>query len=168
MSLILGLAALTLSHCLPTHHTTTHTPPAAKPTVRQFIDQAPAGTRITYEAAAVYLAGNVYDEALKQDDPAKTLDDIADALPDTMTSVFKAMGTDREFREVLRPAVTDQIWAYTAIEYARAEAGDGYGYLFDWLVEKLRAGADPHAVRTAALDAPRRLRALAEQAGGDE
>lgn len=168
MSLILGLAALTLGHCLPTHHVPAHTPPAANTTVRQFVDQAPNEARITYQAAAVYVAGKVYDEAVKQDDPAKTLDDIADALPDTMASVFRTMGTDPEFREALRPAVADQIWAYTAIEYARVEAGDGYGYLFDWLVEKLRAGADPHAVRTTALDAPRRLRAIAEQAGGDE
>ncbi|MFC4500643.1 MULTISPECIES: hypothetical protein [Streptomyces] len=171
MSIILGLAALTLGHCLPTHQTPAHTPPTAKPTVRQFIDQAPDETRITYEAVAVYLAGKVYDEAVKQDDPAKTLDGIADALPDTMTNVFQTMGTDPEFREVLRPAVADQIWAYTAVEYARVEAGDGYGYLFDFLVEKLRAGADPHTVRATALDVPKRLRELAEaaeQTGGDQ
>ncbi len=121
--------------------------------------------RLTYQAAAVYVTGQIYDEAVKTSNPAATLDDIADALPEVMPDVFRAQGTSPDLAAVLLPEVTNRVWAFTAIEHARTEAGDGHGYLFDWLAEKLRAGADPHTVRTAALDAPGKIRALAE---GDE
>jgi hypothetical protein len=143
--------------------TTATTPLTSQPNVCQLVDGAPPATGITYEAGAVYVATAIYDEALATTNPAKTLDDIADALPEVMPGVFKTMGTAPDTAAALLPAINDRIWAFTAIEHARVEAGDGYGYLFDLLVNNLRVGADPHTVRSTALAAPGRIRALAEQ-----
>lgn len=125
-------------------------------------------TLITYKACAVYLAGELYDQALKEDNPAATLDDIANAIPETMPRVFQAMDTAPDLAAALLPSITDLVWAYTAIEHSRIEAGDGYGYLFDYLAGALRNGADPHLIRKDALAAPARIRDLAEQAGDDK
>ncbi|MET8169313.1 hypothetical protein ABZT34_34530 [Streptomyces sp. NPDC005329] len=124
--------------------------------------------RITALAAAVFIANAAYREALTMPNPASTLDDIADALPEVMPEVLSTVKTAPELAEVLHTAIADRVWAYTAIEYARAEAGAGYNYPFDTLVEALEHGADPHVIRAKALDVPRRIRELAEQAGGDE
>lgn len=123
--------------------------------------------RITALAAALYVANATYTAACKMPNPAATLDDILDSLPEVLPQVLGVVKTTPELTEVLKDDITERLWAYAAIEYARIEAGDGYGYLFDFLVEKLRAGADPHTVRTTALDVPRRIRDLAAQAGGD-
>ncbi|TQE40256.1 hypothetical protein Sipo8835_00145 [Streptomyces ipomoeae] len=125
-------------------------------------------TRITYKAAAVYLAGKLYDQALKEASPVATLDDIANAIPEVMPEAFNAMGTAPGLAAVLLPEVTDLVWAYTAIEHARIEAGDGCDYLFDLLADGLKNGADPHIIRTDALAAPGRIRELAEQAGDSQ
>ncbi|HEY6117304.1 MAG TPA: hypothetical protein VI172_15240 [Candidatus Dormibacteraeota bacterium] len=119
----------------------------AKTTLRQFVDAAPDSTPITYQAAAAYIAGKVHDEAVKQPDPAKTLDGIADALPDTMSRVFTSMGTDPGFQEVMRPALADYIWAYGVVEQARTTWDPGYRYALDILVDGLKKGSDPASVR---------------------
>lgn len=125
-------------------------------------------TRITYKAGALYIAAAAYDEALATTNPAKTLDDIADDLNDVMPQVFTTLGTDPELAAALLPEIKNLVWAFNAIEYARAEAADhGCGYLFDYLAELLKKGADPHIIRRDALAAPRRLREIAEQAGGN-
>lgn len=120
--------------------------------------------RLTHQAAAVLVARDMYAEALKQDNPAASLDDICDALPKVMPQVFQELGTAPDLAAALLPEVTDRVWAFTAVEHARAEAGDGYGYLFDYLADGLRKGADPHTIRKAALDAPKRIRELAAEA----
>lgn len=153
---ILGLAALTLGHCLPVQ-TAPKTAPAA--VVRHDNEE-----RITALAAAAYIAGCAYDEALRMDDPAKTLDNMADALPEVMPKVFATLNTTPDLAAVMLPAVTDRVRAYTAVEHARIEAGDGYGYILDLLAESLRKGADPDVIRTTAVDVPRRIRELAEGA----
>lgn len=122
--------------------------------------------RITALAAALYVANCTYAEAVRMPDPAATLDDICGALPEVMPKVLRIVAPTPGLSEVLRDALADRLWAYTAIEHARVEAGDGYGYVFDLLVEALEKGADPDIVRTTALDVPRRLRDIAEQAGG--
>ncbi|MEH0584482.1 hypothetical protein QA942_10365 [Streptomyces sp. B21-106] len=160
MSLILGLAALTLSHCLPVPATPKPAPPAA-------VSHA-GEDHITALAAALYVANAAHTEACKMPDPAATMDDICDAWPDIAPEVLKVTETTPDQADVLRVAVADRLWAFTAVEHARAEAGDGYGYVFDMFVNALEKGADPDVVRTTALDVPRRLRELAEQAGGDE
>ncbi|WP_216587538.1 hypothetical protein [Streptomyces brasiliscabiei] len=142
--------------------------PAAGALLDHVDETTPADTLITYQAGARYLADQLYIQALATANPAATLDDIADAIPKTMARVFKAMATDPEFAAALLPVVTVLVWAYNAIEYARAEAGDGYGYLFDYLAAALRNGADPHLIRRDALAAPARIRELAEQAGDDQ
>lgn len=124
-------------------------------------------TRLTALAAALYVANATYNQALKMPNPAATLDDICDVLPEVMPQVLGVVKTTPELTEVLKDAVADRLWAFTAIEYARVEAGDGYGYVLDLLVEALEKGGDPYDIRTTALDVPRRIRALAEQAGGD-
>lgn len=118
--------------------------------------------RITALAGALYIADAVYVEALKMPNPAATMDDVCDAWPEIAPEVLQTTKTTPEQADVLKDAVTDRLWAYAAIEYARVEAGDGYGWISDWLVGKLRAGADPHVVRTTALGVPKRLRELAE------
>ncbi|MEU5633503.1 hypothetical protein ACH47C_26785 [Streptomyces rishiriensis] len=122
--------------------------------------------RITALAAALYVANCTYTEALKMPNPAATLDDICDALPEVMPQVIGVIKTTPELTKVLTDDITDRLWAYTAIEYARAEAGAGYSWVFDVLVEALEKGGNPHTIRADALDVPRRIRELAEQAGG--
>ncbi|MEV4864254.1 hypothetical protein [Streptomyces ossamyceticus] len=123
----------------------------------------------SYKAGALYIATAAYTEALATKNPAKTLDDIADAIPSVMPEVFSILGTDEKLAAALLPEIKNLVWAFNAIEYARAEAADsGCGYLFDYLAELLKQGADPQRIRTDALAAPRRLRELAEQAGDDQ
>lgn len=123
--------------------------------------------RYTALAGALYVANSVYTQALKSADPAATLDNICDALPEVMPQVLGVIKTTPELTKVLTDDVTDRLWAYAAVEYARAEAGEGYGYVFDLMVEALEKGGDPHSIRATALDVPRRIRDLAAQAGGD-
>lgn len=131
------------------------------------LDKNPAAAEqpLTVLAAAMYIAGKVYAEALKEPNPAATLDDICDVLPEMLPQVCKntiaRMGA--AFVEALRSAVADRLWAFATIEYARTETGDGFGYVFDLLADSLNAGAAPQDIRTTALDVPRRIR---ESAGG--
>lgn len=131
---------------------------------------------ITCQAAALYVANVAYKAALGDSRPAKSLDNMCDALPEIMTEItaqvsksFKVTDADAEFAETLRACIADRLWAYAAVEHARLDAGDGYGYLFDLLADNLRNGADPHDTRETALAAPKRIRDLAEaeQAGED-
>lgn len=122
-------------------------------------------THTTALAAALYVANAAYSQALKMPNPAATLDDICDSLPEVLPQVLGIVKTTPELTEVLTDDITNRLWAATAVEYARIEAGPGYSYLFNFLAEKLRDGADPHTVRTTALDVPRRIRDLAVQAG---
>lgn len=119
---------------------------------------------ITYKAAAVFVANAAYKAALEACTPSKTLDNMCDALPEVMPKVVRIVNASPELAENLRADIAARLWAYTAIEYSRVEAGDGYGYLFDLLAESLQKGANPHAVRRDALAAPRRIRELCEQA----
>ncbi|MEH0587398.1 hypothetical protein QA942_26260 [Streptomyces sp. B21-106] len=120
---------------------------------------APDDTRITALAGALYVAASTYTEALTMANPAAALDNVCDAWPEIAPRVLGVLNTSPELAEVLRDAVADRLWAFAVIEYSRVEAGDGFGYLFDFLAEKLRAGVDPHSVRTVALGVPERLRA---------
>lgn len=165
MITLIGLAALTL-HCLPHLPTTPKAAdiprPAAITTPRNTVTDDEE--TITAHAAAVYVARAAYRAALEMPDPGATLDDISDALPEVMPEVLAVVKTAAPLTEVLHAAITDRLSAYTAIEHARVEAGDGYGWVFDLLVEQLEKGGDPDVIRTSALDAPRRLRELAEGA----
>jgi len=120
--------------------------------------------RITTVAGALCVANAVYAEALTMPNPAATLDNICDVLPEVLPQVIGILRTTPELTKLLTDDVTDRLWAYTAVEHARAEAGEGYGYVFDLLVEALKKGADPHVMRKTALDVPRRIRELAEAA----
>jgi hypothetical protein len=135
---------------------------ATAPSTSTTISSADTEPRITALAGALYVANAVYTEALTTSAPAATLDNICDALPEVMPEVLGVLKTTPELTKVLTDAVADRLWAYTAVEHARTEAGDGYGYIFDLLADSLRAGSDAHEVRTTALDVPRRIRELAE------
>lgn len=140
--------------------------------LRRLADKVTASdTRVTYLAAALYVANIAYKAAIEDSRPAKSLDNMCDALPKIMTEItasvskaFKVTDANAEFAESLRAAIADRLWAFTAVEYARIEAGDGYGYLFDLLADNLRNGADPHDTREIALAAPQRIRDLNEAA----
>ncbi|MDX2829469.1 hypothetical protein [Streptomyces scabiei] len=128
--------------------------------VAEFINEdADDDTRLTHKAAAVYLANELYTQALTQDDPAKTLDDIADALPDVMPAVFKATGTSEQLAAALLPEVADRIWAFVVVAHARAEVGDDYGYVLDVLADNVRHGRDPQAVRDEVPQVVAKIRA---------
>lgn len=120
--------------------------------------------RMTALAGALYVANSVYGEALKSADPAATLDNICDALPEVMPEVLGVIKATPELTKVLTDDIADRLWAYTAVEYARIEAGDGYGYVFDLMVEALEKGGDPHSIRATALGVPAKIRELAAEA----
>ncbi|SMF64677.1 hypothetical protein [Streptomyces sp. Amel2xC10] len=127
--------------------------------------------RITVLAAGLYVATAAYEAALRRTNPASaiaTLDRMCETVDEIMPDVAKVVAAKggADFAEALRAATTAPLLAFTAIEHARAEAGDGYSYVFDLLVEALEKGADPDTIRTTALDVPRRIRDLAAQAGG--
>lgn len=118
--------------------------------VARFINEDAAlddDARITHQAAAIYLANELYGQALTSDNPAATLDDIADVLPELLPAVFKTLGTDKKLAAALLPEVADRVWAFTVVAHAKAEADPGYGYVFDILAENVRHGRAPQAVR---------------------
>lgn len=117
--------------------------------------------RLTYRAAAAYIAGKLYDEALTTSRPAETLDDIADDLPEVMTEVFQATDTAPVVAAVLLSPLTDYVWAYTAVEHARAETDPGYRYAFELLTDALKKGAHPATVRADARRVAEHLRNIA-------
>ncbi|OQR64750.1 hypothetical protein B6E66_07270 [Streptomyces maremycinicus] len=128
------------------------------------IDTAADAARVTALAGALYVANAAYTEALKMPAPATTLDSICDDLHEVLPQVLGVIKTTPELAEVLTASVADRLWAFAAIEHGRAEAGDGYGYVFDLLADNLRAGGDPSVARTTALAVPARIRAIAEAA----
>ncbi|WP_019072416.1 hypothetical protein [Streptomyces hokutonensis] len=120
-----------------------------------------------YAAAGLYVATCAYNEAITKPNPSATLDDMADSVAEIMPAVAKVVGADKaglEFAETLRASIADRLWAFTAIEFARTECGDGYGYVFDFLADSVRNGGDPHIARQTALDLPKRIRETAEAA----
>jgi hypothetical protein len=116
-------------------------------------------TRISHKAAAVHLANELYAQALTQDNPAATLDDIADSLHEVMPAVFKTLGTDEQLAAALLPEVADRIWAFVVVAHARAEVGEGYEYVLDILADNVRHGRNPQAVRDEVPQVVAKLRA---------
>ncbi|MEU0433728.1 hypothetical protein ABZ153_19210 [Streptomyces sp. NPDC006290] len=140
---------------------TGHPHPLVSDTDREHDEQ-----RLTLQAAGLYVAAAAYDAALRRPNPVATLNHMCTTVAEIMPDVVKVVAAKggAEFAEALRVNTVAPLLAFTAIETARAEVGPDYGYLFDYLVKNLRAGADPQAVRKAAVDAPGRLRDAAEQA----
>jgi hypothetical protein len=116
--------------------------------------------RVSLVDAGRYVAAAAYDEALRMPNPVATLDRMLATLDEILPSMAAVITSTEatDFAEALRDATGGPLQAFAAIEHARAEVGPDYGYLFDYLVKNLRAGADPSAVRKAAEDAPQRLR----------
>lgn len=115
----------------------------------------------TCQAAAAFVAAKVYTKALAAPSPAEALDNICDALPEIMADLLHTMDISSEVSSTLHAELADRLWAFTAVEHARTEAGNGYGYIFDLLADGLKKGADPKAIRTDALAVPGRIRDLA-------
>jgi hypothetical protein len=153
MSLILGLAALTLGHCLPTlptapkHTADVPRPPAVTTPLNTFDDNAPDEQTITALAASVYVARAAYRAALAMPDPAATLADIVAALPDVLPQVLGIVKIAPELAEVLHTAITDRMQAYTVVERARTTWHPDYLYALDILADGLNKGGDPASVR---------------------
>ncbi|WP_326787851.1 hypothetical protein [Streptomyces sp. NBC_00151] len=122
--------------------------------------------RISLVAAGRYCAAAAYDEALRMPNPAARLDRMLATLDEVLPSMAAVITTTdaAAFAENLRDATAGPLQAFAAIEHARAEIAADYSYLLDYLVENLRAGGDPHAIRKAAEDTPQRLRDQAEAA----
>lgn len=122
--------------------------------------------RVNFAAAGLYAATAAYDEALRRPNPAATLDNMCDAVHEIAPDLAKVINSkaSADFAEALRSATAVPLWAFTAIEYARSQCGDGYGFVFDLLADGVRNGGDPHIARKTALDVPKRLRENAEQA----
>jgi hypothetical protein len=151
-------------------HTTDVAPSELQPTAdqpRERAEQAPtetarehddSETRVTHQAAAVYVANKAYDEALTTNNPAATLSDISDALPELLPEAFKTTGTAPDLAAALLPAIADRIWAFTAVAHARAEIGGDYGYVVDVLADSLKRGADPQAIRAEVPRVVERIR----------
>ncbi|MFE9170851.1 hypothetical protein ACFYNZ_15210 [Streptomyces kebangsaanensis] len=127
--------------------------------------QAANEPRLTHQAAAVHVANLIYTEACATPDRAATLDDICDTLPEVLPQAFQATGTNPDLAAALLPAVTDRLWAYTAVEHGRAAAGHQHGYVFDLLVDGLRSGANPQTVRADACRIAKQLRTEHAKAG---
>lgn len=130
-------------------------------------DEQPQTPPANILAAGMYIATAAYDEALRHPRPVATLDNMCDGLAEIAPEIARVLKTEAnaEFAEALRAATVTPLWAFTAIERGRAEAGDEFGYLFDLLADSLRGGADPDMVGKTALGAPARIRELAELAG---
>lgn len=122
--------------------------------------------RAKAQAAGLYAATIAYDAALAQPNPSAALDSMTESVADIVPMLCKALGVDAntEFAEALGTSITDRMWAFNAIEFARAECGPGYDYVFDLLGNGVRSGHDPHIARQTALDVPKRLRENAEAA----
>ncbi|MFG2473529.1 hypothetical protein [Streptomyces fagopyri] len=126
-----------------------------------------ARTAAQIVAAGLFVAINAYEEALRGPNPLATLDSMCAAVHEISPALAKVI-TDKpsaEFAEGLRSATADRLRAFTAIERARAEMGDGFDYLADFLAESVKGGADPQVARQAAIDAPGRIRENDDQAG---
>lgn len=126
-----------------------------------------ARTAAQIVAAGLWAATSAYEEAVRRPNPIATLDNMCNAVGEISPALAKVI-TDKpsaEFAEGLRAATADRLRAFTAIERTRAEMGDGYGYLFDYLAERVKGGADPQVARQAAIDAPGRIRNTAAQSG---
>lgn len=120
--------------------------------------------RTTALAAALYIARHAYGQATTSPNPAARLDDMCDAVAEAWDDITPKLpknlaGADLEFAETMRAAVADRLWAFTAVEHARIEAGDDYGYVFDLLADGLKGGASPKAVRDDVPRVAARIRA---------
>lgn len=67
----------------------------------------------------------------------------------------------------MRAAVADRLWAFTVVAHAKAQAGDGFGYVFDVLADNLNNGADPQTVRAEVPRVAARVRIHQARATAD-
>lgn len=106
-------------------------------------DCTDATQQLDYRQAAVYVTNRIEAEAVKTEDPAETLGNILDALPEVMPAVFQKMGTAPDLAEVLRPEVTDRVRALRDIYHARATATGGMVEIWDIILDAIRKGHQP-------------------------
>lgn len=121
--------------------------------------------RLTYEAAAVHLANLLHSEAVKLPEPIQVLDGMCDGLAEVFPDVCKVMHIDPVVAETMKPLLADRLWAYTVVEHGRAETDDGYSYIFDLLVDGLRAGGNAESIRGDARRITQQFRAEHARAG---
>lgn len=106
-------------------------------------DCTDATQQLDYRQAAVYVTNRIEAEAVKTADPAETLGNILDALPEVMPEVFQKMGTAPDLAEVLRPEVTDRVRSLRDIYHARASATGGMVEIWDIVLDAIRKGHEP-------------------------
>lgn len=124
-------------------------------------DRARDEERTQLAAAGLYAATAAYDEALRRPNPTATLDNMCDAVHEISPALAKVINDkpSADFAEGLRAATADCLWTFTAIEHARAELGNDYGYVLDIMADRLKRGLDPKAVRAEVPRVVERLRA---------
>lgn len=115
-------------------------------------DCTDATQRLDYRQAAVYVTNRIEAEAVKTEDPAETLGNILDALPEVMPAVFQKMGTADHLAVALLPEVTERVRATRDLYRSRATADEGYAEVFDIMLGAIRNGADPSAVSERVLE----------------
>src|SRR5581483_8118704 len=114
-------------------------------------DCADSDDLVLHQQAAVYVANSIEAEALKTADTAKTLDNVLDALPETLTHVFRKMGTTPDLAETLRPEITKRIRFMRDIHAARAAGSEACREVWDILLDAIRKGSDPSTVMDQAI-----------------
>ncbi len=115
--------------------------------------------RITYRQAAVFITSSLETEALGTADPAETLGNILDALPEVMPEVFHEMGTAEDLAEALRPEITNRVRFIRDLYRARATADPAYAEILDIMLDATRDGADPADVSGQVLELLQQARA---------
>lgn len=108
--------------------------------------------RLTYRQAAVFVTNRLEAEAVKTADPAETLGNILDTLPEVMPEVFHKMGTPAELAEALRPEVTNRVRFIRDLYRARAKADPAYAEILNIMLDATRDGADPADVSSQVLE----------------
>ncbi|MFJ4829887.1 hypothetical protein ACIP79_08225 [Streptomyces sp. NPDC088747] len=125
-------------------------------------------TRLTHQAAAIYIVTKLYDEARKEAAPAKTLDDIADALPDVLARSFREANIAPDVTAAVLPEAAKLLWAYIVVEHGRAESGEDVGFIFDLLADSLKHGTDPQVVKSEVPRVVARLRTESAVAAAED
>lgn len=111
-----------------------------------------ADEQVTYQQAAVFVTNRLEAQAVTTADPAATLGNILDVLPEVMPEVLQKMGTADDLAEALLPKVADRVRAIRDLYQARATADAGYAEVLGIMLAAIRGGADPGDVGERVLE----------------
>ncbi|MGC9381518.1 hypothetical protein [Streptomyces sp. MH13] len=98
---------------------------------------------IVYQQGAIYTANKIEAAALSAPNPATTLAQVADALPEVLPTVLDGMGAVPGTAEAILPDVTARVLAFQVLHQAKSTADGAYGEALDIMLDAVRSGADP-------------------------